>query len=120
MYPKHYVFSVKSKFFPFQVSFIGEVMKKWYDKNNPVYQHYRFAGKQAMTKYDMLKVMANVFQIDMSHISPENGPGAGGATRPYNAQLANTKAESLGIGKHTSFSEGIESCLRPWLKQRKN
>lgn len=70
-----------------------------------------------MTKYAIVKVMADVFQMDMSHISPEKGPGAGGATRPYNAQLANTKAEALGIGKHTPFREGIEACLRPWRKE---
>lgn len=73
-----------------------------------------------MTKYGMMKVMADVFHINMSQISPEKGSGAGGATRPYNAELADTRVGLLGIGKHTPFRDGIESCLRPWLKEQKS
>jgi|688.fasta_scaffold175216_6 hypothetical protein len=71
-----------------------------------------------MTKYGMVQHIASVFQLPMNHISPDPYPSQG-ASRPHNAQLSNEKLEKLGVGKHTSFREGIQSTLALWIQRKK-
>ena len=67
----------------------------------------------------MIQTISSVFGLSISHISPDTSPSPG-ASRPQNAQLSNAKIESLGIGKHTLFREGIQSVLDPWIKTNKS
>lgn len=75
-------------------------------------------GKESMTKYGMVQTIARVFKLPMNHISPDPNPSQG-TSRPHDAQLSNAKIESLGIGKHTPFCEGIESSLSIWVQRYK-
>ncbi len=70
-----------------------------------------------MTKYGMVQDIASVFQLPMSHISPDPNQSQG-ALRPHNAQLSNEKLEKLGVGKHTPFRSGIQSALAVWVQRK--
>ncbi|XP_032781503.2 methionine adenosyltransferase 2 subunit beta isoform X1 [Daphnia magna] len=80
---------------------------------------YHWGGKEAMTKYGMVRDMASIFQLSMSHISPDPNPSQG-TSRPQNAQLTNAKLENLAVGKHTPFRVGIESVLTGWVQRKKS
>lgn len=75
---------------------------------------YHCGGKESMTKYGMLKHMSQAFQLPMDHIVADPNP-VPGPPRPQNAQLSNSRIDSLGITKHTPFAEAITTALRPWL-----
>lgn len=67
---------------------------------------FHWCGSEPLTKYEMTKIMAEVFCIPHSHISPDNEPSSG-APRPKNTQLSCERLIALDIGKHTPFREGI-------------
>ena len=67
-----------------------------------------------MTKYDMAIAMATVFNLPTNHIQGDKLP-SGGATRPYNANIASTRVEELGLGRRTPFKEGILDVLKPFI-----
>lgn len=79
---------------------------------------YQWGGEENMTKFGMVKVMSEVFNLSMTHVSPDPNP-VPGANRPYNAQLSNAKLQALGVGKHTPFRDGIEVALRSWVERRR-
>ncbi|XP_071453076.1 methionine adenosyltransferase 2 subunit beta isoform X1 [Hetaerina americana] len=78
---------------------------------------FQWSGKEALTKYEMVLRMASVFGLPHEHVKPINGPGSGGATRPYDTQLDSTSlVEVLGMTPpHTPFNEGIKACIQTWV-----
>jgi len=76
---------------------------------------YQWGGKEKITKYGMISHIAEVFQLSKEHIVPDPKP-VPGAPRPHNSQLSNAKLETLAIGKHTPFREGIKAALQPWVQ----
>lgn len=77
---------------------------------------YQWCGSEALTKYDMIKIMADQFGLDFAHIKPLNGPSPG-APRPYDTTMDTSRLSKFGIRHHTPFAEGIKSCLEKWNKQ---
>lgn len=67
-----------------------------------------------MTKYEMTKKIAEVFNICESHISPDNNPSTG-APRPKNTQLSCERLKSLNIGQHTPFQEGVSKSFKKFF-----
>ncbi|XP_023219215.1 methionine adenosyltransferase 2 subunit beta-like [Centruroides sculpturatus] len=68
---------------------------------------YQWCGLESLTKYQMVKIMAEVLGLSANHVTGDPNPSSG-APRPHNTQLCRTKLESLGIRKHTNFKEGIK------------
>lgn len=68
---------------------------------------YQWCGFESLTKYQMVKIMAEVLGMTAEHLIGDPNPSVG-APRPYNTQLCRKKLESLGIGKHTNFKDGVK------------
>ena len=74
---------------------------------------YQWCGSEALTKYDMIKIMANQFGLETTHITPVKGPSPG-AKRPYDTTMDTSRLSQLSIQYHTPFAEGIKNCLEKW------
>ena len=74
---------------------------------------YQWCGSEAMTKYDMIKCMAEVFDLDHSHIKGIKEPSPG-AARPYDTTMDTSRLLDLGIQHHTPFKVGIKASLEKW------
>ncbi|CAG0897039.1 unnamed protein product [Darwinula stevensoni] len=85
------------------------------DSSGEVKGIYHWCGKEAMTKFKMVQEMSNALSIPMDHVKPDSSPQSGAVTRPYNAQLATSRIDKLGLGCHTPFKVGITECLKPYL-----
>ncbi|KAL7641553.1 UNVERIFIED_CONTAM: hypothetical protein RMT77_007426 [Armadillidium vulgare] len=77
---------------------------------------YQWSGKEQLTKYGMLKAMAEVFSLPFEHIKPDRNPSPG-APRPYDALMDNSKLDNLQISHHIDFKSGIKECLKNWVKK---
>ena len=72
---------------------------------------YQWCGSEPLTKYQMIKIMADQFGLGFTHIKAVKGPSSG-APRPYDTTMdTNRLSTQLGIQYHTPFAEGIKSCL---------
>lgn len=67
---------------------------------------FHCCGLEPLTKYEMTKIIAEIFDVPHSHISPDNEPSSG-TPRPKNTQLSCEKLKALGIEQYTPFREGI-------------
>lgn len=67
---------------------------------------YQWCGSEPLTKYGMTKIISEVFNLPMDHITADPTPSHT-AARPHNTQLCRGRLESLGIGHHTPFRAGI-------------
>ena len=74
---------------------------------------YQWCGSEALTKYDMIKIMANQFSLERTHIKAAKGPSPG-AKRPYDTTMDTSRLSQLSIQYHTPFAKGIKSCLEKW------
>ena len=74
---------------------------------------YQWCGSEALTKYDMIKIMAIQFGLETTHITPVKGPSPG-AKRPYDTTMDTSRLSQLSIQYHTPFAEGIKNCLEKW------
>ena len=74
---------------------------------------YQWCGSEAMTKYDMIKIMADQFGLESAHIKAVKGPSPG-APRPYDTTMDTSRLSRLGIQHHTPFAEGIKCSLDKW------
>ena len=72
---------------------------------------WHWSGNEAMTKYDMVKVMADVLSQSINHITPLSEP-ADDVPRPYDCALDTQVLQAMGIGRHTPFATGIAKVLR--------
>ncbi|EDV25057.1 uncharacterized protein TRIADDRAFT_25365 [Trichoplax adhaerens] len=75
---------------------------------------WHWSGSEALTKYQMTKIMAEVFNLDFSHIKPASEPPTG-AKRSNNSQLDCSDLMKLNFGRHTPFRVGIQECLRNFV-----
>ncbi len=74
---------------------------------------YHWSGNEAFTKYEMALSIAQAWQRDTSHLSPDPRQPAG-APRPRNCQLATDALEQLRIGSRTPFRLAIAAALNPF------
>ncbi len=78
---------------------------------NPVYQ---LSGREQLTKYEMVLVMAKALGIDPSLISPDPSPPKG-APRPKDCRMDTSLLESLGYRQSIGFREGIAEAIAPFF-----
>lgn len=83
-------------------------------KEADFYGIWHWSAPDPMTKYQMTKVMAEIFNLDHSHIKPVTEPPSG-AKRAANSQLDCSDLTKLNFGRHTPFREGIRKCLRNFV-----
>ncbi|GIY58927.1 methionine adenosyltransferase 2 subunit beta [Caerostris extrusa] len=81
------------------------VMKKLQDHSLKGIFHW--CGMESFTKYEMIKVIAEVHGISYDHLSPDNNPSPG-SKRPKNSQLSCKRLQDIGLGMHTSFTDGVK------------
>lgn len=79
---------------------------------------YHWSGLEALTKYDMIKVIAEQLKLSSAHIIPDDKPSSG-APRPKNTRLSCNKLNDLKIGQHTQFSEGVVKSFKKFLQDIK-
>lgn len=77
--------------------------------DNSIKGIYQWSGEEVFTKYKMVRIMAEEFQLPMDHITPASKSDDDDATRPYNVQMSTEHLTKLGIGSHTPFRKGIKS-----------
>lgn len=71
---------------------------------------FHVSGDQALTKYQMACIMADILNIDASVIKAEDTPTQT-ASRPYNCALADTRLKTLGINHQRAFRSAIEKII---------
>ncbi|KAK2718101.1 methionine adenosyltransferase 2 subunit beta-like isoform X2 [Artemia franciscana] len=93
---------------------VHQLLKLKLNDTRCIHGIYHWSGKEALTKFQMVKVIANVLGLTASHISPDRDETklSTGPLRPKNCQLSAARIDDLGIGKHTPFSDGILCALR--------
>jgi len=84
-------------------------------RNNPAFGGIcHWSGNEPCTKFAMARVISDIMNIPKQNITAQDTP-APGAVRPKNAHLDCTLLESLGIGRHTKFAEGLADSIKPFL-----
>jgi S-adenosylmethionine synthetase len=83
-------------------------------RNNRFSGTYHWSGNQPFTKYEIAKVIADIFNLDISHVFPITAP-SGGAPRPHNCQLDTTDLEKIKIGQRTEFKKTIKKVIESHL-----
>lgn len=73
---------------------------------------FHCSGPDKLTKYQMLKIMAEAMSTSFGHIQPANEPSKTGAIRPKNCQLDTSQLTELGIIAQTDFATGIEQLVK--------
>lgn len=76
---------------------------------------YHWSGKEALNKYDMVKIMSEAFNLSMNHIEANPNPGSG-TKRPHNTQLSCERLNKLGIGRHTRFENGVKTYFKKFIE----
>ncbi len=82
------------------------------------YQQKAFSGiwhwsnDQALTKYEMVKIMADILSLPTHHIIAINQP-EDTVPRPYQNQFDCSDLISLGIGQKTDFTQWMKQHLMP-------
>jgi dTDP-4-dehydrorhamnose reductase len=102
-----------AKRFPTLVDDIGEVIVKMLKVKPAGVFHY--SGNEAMTKYDIVRLMANVLGLSADHISGDpNEPG--GAPRPQDCQLDVECLNEIGCYvEPRSIKDTIGGILKPHI-----
>ena len=75
---------------------------------------WHWCGNECFTKYEMAKIIGEVFSIPTDHLKPDSNEPKG-APRPRDCKLDCSKLESWNMGRHTSFREAIDVALRPFI-----
>nr|XP_018902195.1 PREDICTED: methionine adenosyltransferase 2 subunit beta-like [Bemisia tabaci] len=79
---------------------------------------FQWSGEEVFTKYQMIQVMSEVFNLKMDHITPDSKePDPSAAARPFDVTLDSSRLKSLGIHHHTIFKEGIKRDLAKWVQK---
>lgn len=78
---------------------------------------FQYSGPEKMTKYGMIKIMADVFNFNMDHIQGDDKEPATGATRPFDVSMDISRLSDLGISPQNplSFKDGIKKSLQKWV-----
>ena len=99
--------------YPTHVGDVAQTLRGWAGRllNKPQCGGiYHMSGAEALTKYDMVCAMAEGFELDHSHLSPD--PTApDGAPRPQNCQLDLSRLQRETTLIQTPFREGIAHVL---------
>jgi S-adenosylmethionine synthetase len=74
-----------------------------------------FSGDEALTKYEMARMMAEACNRSSDHLRPDSEP-AGGAPRPHNCQLDDSLLMSLVEVRKRSFRRNIGELIEPHLR----
>ncbi|KAG8182446.1 hypothetical protein JTE90_012460 [Oedothorax gibbosus] len=83
---------------------------------DPSIKHvYHWAGQEALTKYDMVKIIGEQLKLSSEHVLPDDTPSTG-APRPKNTQLSCDKLKRINIGQHTKFSEGVAKSFAKFVQ----
>lgn len=72
---------------------------------------YHFSGQDKLTKYQMVKIIAECIRKEHSHIKPLNTPPNGVAARPLDSHIDTQKIFSLGLQKPLVFTKRIKELL---------
>jgi S-adenosylmethionine synthetase len=72
---------------------------------------YHFSGQDKLTKYQMVKIIAECFHKEHSHIKPLNTPPNSAAKRPLDSHLDTVKIFSLGGQKPLTFVKRVKDLL---------
>ena len=78
---------------------------------------YQWCGREALTKFGMVRAMASALKLDIDHVegNAEKPPDDGKTKRPHNTTMDTSRLEDLGISEHVEFAEGIKGALEKWL-----
>ena len=74
---------------------------------------FHWSGDEALTKYDMARVIAAAWGLPSGKLIPVPDPPTG-APRPRNSQLDCSALERIGAGRRTPFKESVIACLEPF------
>ena len=77
---------------------------------------FHWSGPDCMTKYQMATAMAELFCLSSDHLVADKEP-LKGAPRPYNSHLDSSDLEQMGIGRKTSFRDGIVKALKDFVSK---
>ncbi|WP_419148622.1 dTDP-4-dehydrorhamnose reductase family protein [Pseudoalteromonas 'SMAR'] len=72
---------------------------------------YHISAKQALTKYEMACIMAQVQGLPTTTITANTTP-SDDATRPHDCALADTRLAALGIHHQRDFSQAIAAIIK--------
>src|SRR5690606_8717745 len=78
---------------------------------------YHWSGDERFTKYEMARAIAEIWEIDASHLQPDSAEPAG-APRPRDCQLDCSALEALGIGHRSRFRDALKACIEPFRPSR--
>lgn len=113
------------KRFPTPVDDVSEILRLVVDAmmhiDNPISGvRLHVSSSEQCTKYELVRIMAEIIGLDASHIQPDSNPPAG-ALRPQNTQLNCTETwKVLGMEhpyKFTPLRDGMEKALGPFMEQ---
>lgn len=76
---------------------------------------YLLSGRETLTKYEMILIMAEALGIDASFITPNPSPPKG-APRPRDCRMDTGLLEGLGYRQAIGFREGIAEALAPFFR----
>ena len=77
---------------------------------------WHWNGSDRLTKYEMARVMANMFDLPSSHLVPLREPSLD-APRPFDCHLDRSATEiALSVTEQTPFKGGIYDVLLPHMK----
>lgn len=102
--------------YPTYVKDIADTLRAWYNgtlmQGNGI---YHFSGGEPLTKYEMVCTIADTFELDHSHLSPDLHPPKG-APRPQNSQLALDRLQKEVPLQQTAFHQVILEILTPFVR----
>ncbi|WP_237054903.1 dTDP-4-dehydrorhamnose reductase family protein [Microbulbifer sediminum] len=75
---------------------------------------YHWSGDTACTRFELAMMIADILQLDGSHISAESTPRFA-EPRPQNCQLDKSRLLELGIRGDAPLSQQLDRTLRPLL-----
>lgn len=82
----------------------------------PIKGIFHFSGNEPFTKYEIAKIMAEVFKLSHQHIQPDPNPSSG-APRPKNCHLDSQELKKIIDFQLTSFRTAIKEVLTPFLPE---
>ena len=74
-----------------------------------------FSGPEALTKYEIAKIMGQLYKINTDHLTA-NPEAPSGAPRPYNCQLDDHLLSDLIELKKSNFTDSIKPLIQDFIK----
>ena len=76
---------------------------------------FQLSGRETLTKYEMILIMAEELGLDHSLIVPDPSP-PGGAPRPQDCRMDRGLLEGLGYRQAVGFRDGIAEAIAPFFQ----